>query len=125
MNMKTMRFANNILENGTKLSFIESVNKEAKVIMASKTEVFSPIEMILNNSNVAILMLAISNMRYCNCQMELSLQGALNEVALFAMTDYFQSDEERLGYLKHTLPVIRGFYSDGYRIIVNPDWNNK
>ena len=98
-------------------------NKEARVIMASNTEVISPVEMILHNPNVAMLMLAISNMRYCDREMELSLKGAINEIALFSASDFFETDEKRIQFFKDVLQSIRGFYADGYRLIINPDWN--
>lgn len=124
--MKTNIFAKSIIEKESNFSIIDISTRKADVIMASNDEVLSPIDMFLRNANISALMLMAADMRgKCGKQEELSLQFALNEVALFAMTDYFQSDEERLEYLKHTIPAIRGFYADGYRIIINPNWDNK
>lgn len=125
MNMKTTRFANSTIKKESKFSTMDISTQRANVIMASKDEVLSPIGMIFHNANISALMLMAADMRKGGNQEELSLQCALNEAALFSMTGYFQSDEERLEYLKHTIPAIRGFYADGYRIIINPNWNNK
>lgn len=97
--------------------------KTNNVVMISKEEIITPMEMCFHNSNIAALMLAIAGVRR-EYNTYLSLQSAINEAALFAMTDYFQSDEKRLEYLRVTLPAIRSFYANGFNILVNPNWDD-
>lgn len=103
---------------------LNATTKMSNVIMISKDEIISPIEMFFCNANIAALMLMAASTRKKYYPESLSLQDALNEVALFAMTNYFQSDEERLEYLRVTLPAIRGFYADGFKIMINPNWDD-
>lgn len=103
---------------------LDATTKTSNVIMISKEEIISPIEMFLRNANIAALMLIAASMRKKYYTESLSLQCALNEAALFAMTNYFQSDEERLEYLRVTIPAIRGFYADGFNILINPNWDD-
>lgn len=103
---------------------LNATTKTSDVIMISKDEIISPIEMIFHNANIAALMLMSASMRKEHGTGTMSLQCALNEAALFAMTNFFQSDEERLEYLRVVLPAIRGFYADGFKIMVNPNWDD-
>lgn len=125
--MKTTRFLNSSLENRNSFSETETFTKNSNIIMASKNEVISIIEMMFHNVNIAMLMLSIDKQRYYSCedQLEMSLDMAITKASSFAMSDIFKNDEERLEYLRVVLPAIRGFYADGFRLIVNPNWDNK
>ena len=125
--MKTTIFSNSLLENKNSLSETETFAKNSNIIMASKNEVISIMEMMFHNVNIAMLMLSMDKQRYYSCknQLEIPLDVAMTKASSFAMSDIFQNDEERLEYLRVVLPAIRGFYKDGFRLIVNPDWNSK
>lgn len=126
--MKTTAFSNmtKITDKSIR-SFSETSTIKSNIIIASDIEALCLIDVIFRNKNIAALMIAISEtiMPSNNSQLEFDLQMAINEAALFAMTDIFESDSKRLEYLADTLLAIKGFYNDGYRIILNPNQDNK
>lgn len=126
--MKTTAFSNMTkITDKSIYSFSESSTLRSNIIIASDKEALCLIDVIFINKNIAALMIAISEtvIPSNDTQLELDLQMAINEAALFAMTDIFDNDSKRSEYLMDTLPVIRGLYADGYRIILKPNWDNK